>query len=318
MKAVIVGASGFLGEALSRHLLGEGWEVFGLDRLAPNPMPNGLRFQTLDAIRDDLPFPPGTDAVYYLAQSPRYREFPEAADDLFGVNAYGAIRAAQAACAARTRFFCYASTGNVYAPSFGPLAEHHPLRRDDPYALSKLAAEESLALFSSRMPVVATRLFGLFGPGQKKMLPAVLLSRLQSGQEIVLEPGPAETDETEGLRVSFTYVADAARVLEQLAYLAFAGKPLPPALNVAAPEPISIRRFSLELGRVMGREPKFSRAATPRRQDLIADTRLLHTLLSPAWTPFPQAMAESFAGGLHRPSGADAGANPSSLPSARD
>ena len=34
MKAVIVGASGFLGRALSRHLLRAGWDVLGYD-LAP-------------------------------------------------------------------------------------------------------------------------------------------------------------------------------------------------------------------------------------------------------------------------------------------
>jgi len=296
MKAAIVGAAGFLGAALSEHLVACGWEVFGYDRLAPDPMPRGLRFRTCDVLREDVELPPETAAVYYLAQSPRYREFPRAADDLFGVNAYGAIRTAQAACAAGARFFCYTSTGNVYAPAFAPLAENHPVRRDDPYALSKLAAEEALALFSSWMPVVCARLFGLFGPGQKRMLPAVLLSRILSGQEIVLEPGPDETAQAEGLRVSFTYVADAASRLEQLARLALAGRPLPPVLNVAGPEAISIRRFSLEIGKVIGIEPKFARASTMRTHDLIADVRLLGALVNPEWTPLREAVAASFQG----------------------
>lgn len=300
MKAAIVGAAGFLGTALSRHLLGSGWEVFGYDRLAPDSMPPGLRFRMFDVLRDNLDLPPETDVVYYLAQSPRYREFPEAADDLFGVNTYGAVRAAQAACAARTRFFCYTSTGNVYAPSFAPHAESDPVRRDDPYALSKLAAEETLALFSSRIAVVCTRLFGLFGPGQKRMLPAVLLSRIQSGQEIVMEPAPHEPDQPEGLRVSFTYVADAVRLLEQLARLALAGSPLPPVLNVAGPEAISIRRLSVAIGRVIGIEPKFATASTARTHDWIADVRRLGALLKPQWTPFCEAAAASFQGGRSR------------------
>ncbi len=296
MKAAIIGAAGFLGAALAERLLESGWEVFGYDRHAPESAPAGLRFQRLDVLREDVEVPLQTRAVYYLAQSPRYRDFPEAADDLFGVNTYGAIRVARAACAARVPFFCYTSTGNVYAPAFAPLAESHPVRRDSPYGLSKLAAEEALTLFSPRMPVVCARLFGLFGPRQKQMLPAALLSRIRSGQEVILEPGPEETDPYEGLRVSFTYVADAARHLEQLARLALAGKPLPPVLNVAGPEAISIRRFCLEIGRVIGVEPKFARAPTVRTHDLIADVRLLDALLRPEWTPFPEAMAASFQG----------------------
>lgn len=296
MRAAILGAAGFLGTALSDRLLGSGWEVSGYDLLSPDRLPHGLQFQTFDVLRDDLALPLETDAVFYLAQSPRYRDFPEAADRLFGVNTYGAIRAAQAACAARARFFCYTSSGNVYAPSLAPLAEDNPVRRDDPYALSKVAAEEALALFAGRMPVLCTRLFGLFGPGQKRMLPANLLARVRSGEEIVLEPTPGECGETEGLCVSFTYVADAARLLEQLARLALEGTSLPRVLNVAGPECISIRRFSGELGKIIGREPKFAQASTLRTQNLVADLRLLGTLLDPGWTPFSEALAESFGG----------------------
>ncbi len=296
MKAVIIGASGFLGATLSQHLLACGWEVFGYDRIAPELKPPWLAFEQFDVLRDEIQLPPQATAVYYLAQSERYREFPQAADDLFGVNTYGAIRAAQAACAAGVRFFCYTSTGNVYAPSFDPMSEDHPVRRDDPYALSKLAAEEALALFSAKMTVVCTRLFGLFGPEQKRMLPAVLLSRIRSGQAILLEPAPNETPDPDGLRISLTYVADAAWCLERLARLALAGTSLPRLLNVAGPEAISIRRFSIEIGTVVGIEPKFTRAATPRTHDLVADVRRLEALLEPRWTPFSQAVAASFPG----------------------
>jgi nucleoside-diphosphate-sugar epimerase len=296
MRAAIIGAAGFLGTALSECLLDSGWEAFGYDLLASDRLAPGLRFQTFDVLRDELALPRETDAVFYLAQSPRYREFPDAADHLFGVNTYGAIRAAQAACAARVRFFCYTSTGNVYAPSLGPLAESDPVRRDDPYALSKLAAEEALALFGGRMPVLCPRLFGLFGPGQKGMLPVNLLARIRAREEIVLEPAASETGEVEGLCVSFTYVADAARLLERLAQVALAGTRLPGVLNVAGPEPVSIRRFSLELGRAVGIEPKFVRASADRTHNLIADLSRLRALVPAQFTPLAVAIAQTCRG----------------------
>jgi nucleoside-diphosphate-sugar epimerase len=293
MRAAIVGAAGFLGRTLCRQLLDSGWEVFGYDVLAPDQLPGGLRFDLLDVLQHEIAFPQGIDAVYYLAQSPAYRDFPRAADHLFGVNTYGAIKAARAAWAVGARWFCYSSSGNVYAPSLEPLAESHPLRRDEPYALSKLAAEEALRLLAGRMSVLAVRLFGLFGPGQKRMLPTSLLARIRAGQEIVLEPAAGQTGQPEGLVVSFTYVADAARLLEELGRLALEGTALPGSLNVAGPEPISVRRFALEIGRVIGREPKFVRADTVRRHNLIADLGLLRTLLEPTYVPFSEAIART-------------------------
>jgi len=291
MRAAIIGAAGFLGTALASRLVEAGWQVLGYDVVAPDRLTSEVRFTAFDALHDELLLPPGIDAVYYLAQSPRYRDFPDSADHLFGVNTYGAVKAAQAAAAARARWFCYTSTGNVYAPSLGPLAEDHPVRRDEPYALSKLAAEEALALFAERLPVLSVRLFGLFGPSQKRMLPASLLARLRSRQEIVLEPTPGEIRETDGLMISFTYVADAARLLEQLAELALSGTRLPPVLNVAGAEPVSIRQFSVELGKAVGIEPRFVLAPTKRTHNLIADVTLLRSTVDARYTSLAEAVA---------------------------
>ena len=59
-------------------------------------------------------------SVFYLAQSPFYNDPADHEDHLFGVNTTGAVKAAEAARKAAARFFCYASTGNVYQPSFEP------------------------------------------------------------------------------------------------------------------------------------------------------------------------------------------------------
>ena len=172
MKAAIIRAAGFLGRALCRRLQQEGWEVLAFDLSAPpDGLPDGVRFAVVDILRDPLPLPQGIEAVFYLAQSPRYRDFPQGADHLFGVNAYGAIKAAAAARNAGAGVLCYASTGNVYQPSLAPLAESSPCARDDPYALSKLAAEEALRLFRPRLATIAVRLFGLFGPGRRRCFP---------------------------------------------------------------------------------------------------------------------------------------------------
>jgi nucleoside-diphosphate-sugar epimerase len=270
-------------------------EVWAYDVSEPAEGVAAREFRRLDIIADVLALPAAIDAVYYLAQSPFYRQFPDRAEHLFGVNSLGAVKAAQAACAAGAKFFCYASTGNVYAPSLGPLVETDAVRRDNPYALSKLAAEESLRLFSPWTTVVAARLFGLFGPGQKNMLPAILQNKVQTGGSVLLEPAPGESPDPEGLTISFCYVDDTARCLHQLALRALRGEPLPPVVNVAGPEPISVRRFASTLGRLLGKEPNFARATTTRAWDLIADLGLLRSLVEPQFLPFEEAAARAYA-----------------------
>jgi nucleoside-diphosphate-sugar epimerase len=287
----IIGSSGFLGTAMRRMYAGQGQEVLGLDVAPPRDTPSGAAFRACNLAEEVPAIPAGTDCVFYLAQSPFYREFPARAGHLFGVNSLGAVRAAEAAGQAGARFFCYASTGNVYAPSFAPLAEDAPLGRANAYALSKIHAEEALDLFAGGMAVVAVRFFALFGPGQKAMLGANLRRAVEEDRPVTLAPHPHNPDDTGGLRISFTYVDDAAKCLARLAELALDGVRLPPRLNVAAPGAVSISEYAEAVGRELGREPRFEIAAAPRTFDLVADTTLLRQVAGCSFTPLDEAMA---------------------------
>lgn len=293
MKAAVIGAGGFIGGHLCRLLENAGHQVLALDAVRPET-PVAGEFRECDILAGPPSFEDNTEAVFYLAQSPFYREFPNRADHLFGVNALGPVRAASAALNKGCRFFLFASTGNVYAPSFDALPESHPVRRDDPYALSKVAAEEALDLFRGRMGVISTRIFGAFGPGQKSMLPVILAGRIKSGTPITLQPAPGETVETGGLRVSYLYVEDMARAMIRLADKALDGGELPPRLNLAGPEALSIRRFATAIGGAMGMEPVFETAETPRGLDLAADVSLMQQVLGLAFTPLEEAAAAAF------------------------
>lgn len=294
MKAAVIGGAGFLGKHLCAQLAACGDAVTAMDMFEPPAMPGGTGFSTLDVIRDPIDFAPGTNVVFYLSQSPHYREFPNKAEDLFGVNCYGAVRAAQAAVEAGIRVFIYASTGTVYQPSFGPLSEEAPLNRQNPYALSKIAAEEALALFADRMSLVCGRIFSIFGPEQKGVLPAVLAERVGKGLPVTLQPRAGASGDDGGLCISFLYVSDLARMLIDLARKALAGEKLPRILNLGGPEAIDLKSFAGELGRVLGKEPVLAEAPGERPGDLISDNRLLGKVLAPEFTPFSLAMEKSF------------------------
>lgn len=291
MRVMIVGAGGFLGLTLSRVLVARGHEVVGCVRTPLATGLPGVDYLYGDILAAAFTPPAGTQCCIYLAQSPHYREFPAMARHLFGVNALGAIDQARACTEAGVGQFFYASTGNVYAPSYSAMAEGHPLRRDQPYSLSKVMGEEGVALFSDRMQTVALRIFGLFGPGEKPgTLAANLRSRVRQGEPVFLQSAPHE-QETEGLRISLTLVDDAARAIACLVEQGNAGGRLPGALNIGSAEPVSLKAFVQAIAAVEGVTPVFKPGQGERPFDLIADTSLLTSVCQAAWTPLQEAVA---------------------------
>ena len=288
----IVGATGFLGRALTRHFSLRGVNVHGFSSTKTRA-DDDTPLTQFDAAHDEICFPEETKAVFYLAQSPFYREFPSRAEHLMAVNVLGAVKAARAAVEAGVSFFFYASTGNVYHPSLQPLREDHPVRRDNGYALSKVMAEESLALVSAPMQLVVGRIFGLFGPGQSGMLVPNICNRIRQGQPVQFVPSTQEPADTDGLRVSLCYVDDACRCLSGLVDLHSDGVALPSTINLAGAEPISIRRLAGECGRIIGTSAVIEQGDGTRTFDLVSDNSRLRKLIAPEFTPFSTALEQT-------------------------
>jgi nucleoside-diphosphate-sugar epimerase len=225
--------------------------------------------------------PSGTDVVFYLAQSPRYRDGHRGAEHVLNVNVVSAVQVASLAIQARVRKFVYASTGNVYAPAFTPRAETAALQRSDLYAMSKIHAEEALNLYSGHIDVTIARLFGLYGSGQQGRLIPNLVAAIASGKPVVIERNPSDPADLGGLRISLCHVEDASRILAALSQ-----REQVPVINVANGEMLSLRDIATTIGHCTGRDPSFEIAVGFRKGDLVADITALTRLLNPDFTPF--------------------------------
>jgi UDP-glucose 4-epimerase len=276
VRAMVIGAGGFVGRKLCRVLTNKGVAVMACS----SGTPGGI---DLDAglFSAAVRFPKGLDAVYFLAQSPRYRQMPQQSAHLLAVNCVAAVQAAEAARQAGATRFIYASTGNVYAPSFAPLHEASPLRRDDWYALSKVHAEEGLALYRNSLSVTVARIFGVYGPGQTDKLIPNLMHSIQSGAAIKLAPNPTNAQDNDGLRISLCYIDDVTEIFCRL--VAADG---PDVINIAGPETLSIRDIAVAIGERMGKTPCFEALPRPRDFDLVADVTNLVETFKPEFTPF--------------------------------
>lgn len=235
-----------------------------------------------------LAIPQGTNTVFFLAQSPRYRAVHDRPTHVLEVNTVSPVHVATVAARAGVTRFIYASTGSVYAPGFAACAETAALRRDAWYELSKVHAEEALALFRDQLDVTAVRLFGVYGPGQSGRLVPTLASSVASGKPIIIEQNPMDASDLDGLRISLCYVDDAVRILAALQSCQQT-----PVINVAGPEVLNIRQMAMAIGKAMGCTPSFEVTSRARAGDLVANIDLLKRLLQPNFTPFEVGLRQT-------------------------
>lgn len=291
MRVAVVGPSGLLGSHLVPLLEAQGHAV----HLVSSRDGSGIDPET-GRIPDGFELPAGTEVVIYLAQSPRYREGVTALPHLLTVNCVSAVETALAAVRAGVKRFLFASTGSVYGVADAPLSETSPCGAEGPYPYSKLAGERALALLRDWLEIGVVRPFTIYGPGPQNGLIPGLVSRVRAGLPVTLEPraeASAAEERVDGLRLSLIYAEDAARCV---AALATRREPPPNVLNLAGEDAPSIRELATVLGQILGREPRFELAASPRAGDLVADTGLLRSLLNPRFTGLTAGLARTVAG----------------------
>jgi nucleoside-diphosphate-sugar epimerase len=260
----IVGASGYVGRHLTAALARQGVEVNALssrDGTGIDPR-TGL-------LPPDLKLPEGTEAVVYAAQSPHYREVPAMAWHLQAVGSVAATQAALAAQRAGARRFIYLSTGNVYQPSFEPLAEDAPVSGSQWYPLSKLQGEQSLAMLRPALDVTVVRVFAIYGPDQDDKLVPKLAASVDQGRTVTVayrREGVADS----GLRFNPCHVDDAVAVLSQLALQGG-----PEVINLAGPDVVGVADLARTWARLRGVEAHLAAAPGVRPFDLVGDTTRL-------------------------------------------
>lgn len=251
LHILVTGASGFVGQALVRTALAAGHRITVLVRDA-DAVPDGadgLLHVLGSGAR--LALPAGLDAVAHLAQSRAYRAFPADADEMFHVNVAGTQELLMAAAVAKVSRFCLVSSGTVYEPFAGPLAEDVPLAPLGNLGATKLAAEVIARPYAALFSVSVLRLFAPYGPGQEARLIPDLIRRVREGEAVTL---PAEGG---GMRFAPSYVDDVCDVVLAAIREGWRG-----VFNVASPEALSIEEATCVIGKMVGRVPVVMRNQT--------------------------------------------------------
>jgi nucleoside-diphosphate-sugar epimerase len=201
MKALVTGATGFLGGALARRLHGMGWDVTALGR---NPLrlneleDEGIRPLRADITKKDDLFVAckNQEVVFHCAALPspwgNYEKF-------YRANVIGTRNVVQACLQNGVKRLVHVSTPSIYFS----YRSHLNVKENDPlpepvsaYAATKLLAEEEVDKgFAAGLGVVSIRPRALFGEGDTVIFPR-LLSRLKSGRLPILGDGENIVDLT--------------------------------------------------------------------------------------------------------------------------
>jgi UDP-glucose 4-epimerase len=272
MRVVISGAGGFIGQRLLKRLAPT-CEIWALSRTGGADA-DRIRWVTCDLAQGQLSpeLPDSIDSVVHLAQSPHYRDFPASAQDIWDVSATAAQRLLDYALKAGAQNAVIASTGGLYGPSPTPIEEDHPTDADGGpltfYFAAKRAAELVAQAYGSKLAVATLRFFFVYGSGQRDIM---LMPRLVRS---VREGRPLQLQGDDGISLNPIHVADAVSAVENAMGLEESA-----VVNVAGPQPVTLRWIGDEIGRLLGQSPRFEIQSDVTAGQFVADIARMRQLL---------------------------------------
>lgn len=201
MKALVTGATGFLGGALTRRLKSMGWDVTTLGRNAKKLdalEAQGIKVESIDLKNKNglIEACADQEIVFHCAAFPSpwgsYEKFYQA-------NVIGTRNVIAACEANKVKRLVYVSTPSIYFnyTSRTNIKESDPLPEPvSNYAATKLLAEEEVdKAFANGLATITIRPRALFGPGDTVIFPR-LIPRLKSGMLPILGDGKNVVDLT--------------------------------------------------------------------------------------------------------------------------
>jgi len=209
MNILITGGSGFIGRHLIKLMSAKN-NVFALSRKNVLFEPYVTTI-VADFVKDNYTklLPQNIDCVIHLAQSERYRDFPEGVSDMLRVNVDAIVELLEWSRLTGVKQFLLTSTANVYAPSLELLTETSQVIPISFYGASKLSAEHLARHYHKFFQVDILRCFTVYGSGQQNMLIANIIQRVKQGQEITLAKGV-------GIYLTPIYVSDIVDIIHRV------------------------------------------------------------------------------------------------------
>jgi len=244
-RALITGAEGFVGKTLAAHLQRAKWQVV---RAALSGLPGAIACDVTrpEQVRAAVKQAGAVTHVFHLAA---VSFLPDATQDpvgAFRVNCEGVVHliAAVREFAPEARLI-YVGSADAYGPPQAlPVTEEHPLRPNNPYGISKAAADHYCAYCARAfdLDIVRVRPFNHSGPGQDPRFVLPAFARQIAEIEAELAPPRVRVGNLDAKR-DFLHVNDVARAYELIALRGETGA----VYNVCSGRPVAISEVGDQL-----------------------------------------------------------------------
>ena len=260
-SVIITGSSGFLGRNLASRLAeSQQTELIQVNR------ENGFDL-SVEGWTRKIPITQA-NIVFHFAQSNRRRDFPEGAEDVFRVNIASTFELLEWSRKHGVKRFIFASTGNVYKNYSEKMTEDSACAPDTLYSTSKFSAEKIVESYSDFFEVINTRIFGLYGPGQKNNLVSNIIKLIEEGHEIKL-------DGDKGLSLTPLFIEDAIEAFIKLSHLPLKNNKL--TLNLAGDEVLSLLEISKLISEITQKKFKFTKTKKTSKL-FLGDNKMMKNL----------------------------------------
>jgi UDP-glucose 4-epimerase len=263
-KVFITGATGFLGSHLVDCLTKRGATISVLVR----DHPERITRDGLCVVKGDLRYPfiiSDASTVFHLAAISHVGRALENPRQTFETNTAGTLTVLEAIRqSSSVEKLVFVSSAHVYGtPLYIPIDEGHPVRAQEPYAASKLAAEAFVSAYSSAygIPIAIARLFNTYGPRQHPDFVVPSIIRRALSQEALTLGNLTPTRD-------FTYVDD---IVGAFLHLAESGEGI---YNVASGVEISIEALVARVAEILGKPLTVSSQRTQRRSATVEIERM--------------------------------------------
>jgi UDP-glucose 4-epimerase len=273
MKFLVTGGAGFIGSNIAEELVKRKHKVRVLDNFTTGSINNIRPFlDKIELIKGDIrnenTLKKALRGIDYVSHQAALRSVVRSIDDPLSsneVNITGSLKLLIHAKKAKVKRVVYASSSSVYGDSrLLPQKESQKPCPISPYATSKLAAENYMAVFAKTfgLETVSLRYFNVFGPRQSPkskyaaVIPLFIKAALQGKEIEVHGDGNQSRD--------FSYIDN---VVEANILAALTPNVSGEVFNIACHSSNSVMDIVRNIEKIMGKKPSI-RHTKPRPGDV--------------------------------------------------
>ena len=176
MKIIVTGSSGFIGKNLMEEFKNEAYELYGFSSKDGDICDQ----QTWEKM-------PKVDVIIHLAAKTFVPDSWEEEKNFIEINSLSLLNAIKYCKKNNSRLIFLSSY--IYGNSLNPLKEDSDISPSNPYALSKLLAEEICKFYKKtyKLDVIILRPFNVYGPYQNELfLIPKLIKQISDNKKIVV------------------------------------------------------------------------------------------------------------------------------------